>query len=101
MKKIEVKANDAGQRLDRFLMKTFESLPKSMMFKQIRKKNIKINKKRCAPEQIINEGDIISEDNVRSIRPGYGIKPKYFKDLKGKPAKRSVKRGEPITEDML
>ena len=49
----------------------------------------------------INEGDIISEDNVRSIRPGYGIKPKYFKELKGKPAKRSVKRGEPITEDML
>ena len=49
----------------------------------------------------INEGDIISEDNVRSIRPGYGIKPKYFKDLKGKPAKKSVKRGEPITEEFL
>ena len=49
----------------------------------------------------INEGDIISEDNVRSIRPGYGIKPKYFNELKGKPAKRSVKRGEPIIEDML
>jgi sialic acid synthase SpsE len=49
----------------------------------------------------INEGDIISEENVRSIRPGYGIKPKYFESLKGKPAKKSVKRGEPITEDML
>ena len=59
MKRIEVKANDSGQRLDRFLQKTFESLPKSMMFKQIRKKNIKLNRKRCTPEQIINEGDII------------------------------------------
>ena len=59
MKRIEVKANDSGQRLDKFLQKTFESLPKSMMFKQIRKKNIKLNKKRCAPEQIINEGDVI------------------------------------------
>ena len=49
----------------------------------------------------INEGDIITEENVRSIRPGYGIKPKYFADLKGKPAKKSVKRGEPLTEDML
>ena len=49
----------------------------------------------------INEGDIITEENVRSIRPGYGIKPKYFADLKGKPAKKSLKRGEPITEDML
>ena len=49
----------------------------------------------------INEGDIITEENVRSIRPGYGIKPKYFADLKGKPAKKSLKRGEPLTEDML
>ena len=59
MKSITVKANDSGQRLDKFLLKTYESLPKSMMFKQIRKKNIKLNKKRCAPEQIINEGDLI------------------------------------------
>lgn len=49
----------------------------------------------------IKEGDIISEENVRSIRPGYGIKPKHFADLKGKPAKKSLKRGEPLTEDML
>lgn len=59
MKSIVVKKNDEGQRLDKFLLKTFESLPKSMMFKQIRKKNIKVNKKRCTPEQIISEGDII------------------------------------------
>ena len=45
--------------MDRFLQKTFESLPKSMMFKQIRKKNIKINRKRCTPEQTLCEGDVI------------------------------------------
>ena len=59
MKSIVVKANDSGQRLDKLLLKTFESLPKSMMFKQIRKKNIKVNKKRCTPEQIVQQGDII------------------------------------------
>ncbi len=59
MKQITVKKNDAGQRLDKFLQKTFDSLPKSMMFKQIRKKNIKVNKKRAVPEQILYEGDII------------------------------------------
>ncbi|MBQ9530961.1 MAG: RluA family pseudouridine synthase [Eubacterium sp.] len=59
MKRIEVKSNDANQRLDKFLLKTFESLPKSLMFKQIRKKNIKVNKKRCYPEQEIKEDDII------------------------------------------
>lgn len=59
MKQIVVKQNDAGQRVDKLIMKSFESLPKSMMFKQIRKKNIKVNRKRCTPEQIVNEGDII------------------------------------------
>ncbi len=59
MKSITVTKNDAGQRLDRFLQKSFETLPKSMMFKQIRKKNIKVNRKRCTPEQIIAEGDVI------------------------------------------
>ncbi len=59
MKKIIVKENDSGQRLDKFLLKTFDSLPKSLMFKQIRKKNIKVNRKRCTPEQEIKEGDII------------------------------------------
>lgn len=59
MKSIIVKANDSGQRLDKLLLKTYETLPKSMMFKQIRKKNIKVNRKRCTPEQIVNEGDVI------------------------------------------
>lgn len=49
----------------------------------------------------IEEGELFTEDNIRSIRPGYGIAPKYLKDLCGKPAKRSLKRGEPITEDLL
>lgn len=59
MKSVIVKKNDEGQRLDKFLQKKFASLPKSMMFKQIRKKNIKVNKKRCTPEQIICENDVI------------------------------------------
>ncbi|MBR3148625.1 MAG: RluA family pseudouridine synthase [Eubacterium sp.] len=59
MKQLTVTKNDSGQRLDKFLQKAFETLPKSMMFKQIRKKNIKVNRKRCTPEQILCEGDVI------------------------------------------
>ena len=49
----------------------------------------------------IAEGEPFTEENVRSIRPGYGIAPKHLKEMLGKPAKRSLKRGEPITEDLL
>ena len=59
MKSIVISNKDAGQRLDRFITKTFDRLPKSLMYKEIRKKNIKINKKRCTPEQILNEGDLL------------------------------------------
>jgi len=75
MKQIIVNKNDSGQRLDKFLLKSFETLPKSMMFKQIRKKNIKINKKRCTPEQIICEGDVIelylSDDMLKEKETHY------------------------------
>lgn len=49
----------------------------------------------------INPGDVISTDNVRSIRPGYGIAPKNLKTMIGKKATKEVKRGEPITNDFL
>ena len=59
MKSIVVNSNDAGQRLDKLLQKHFEGLPKSLMFKQIRKKNIKVNKKRCEAQTVLHEGDVV------------------------------------------
>ena len=49
----------------------------------------------------INEGDVISNQNVRSIRPGYGIAPKNLRIILGKKAPCMIKRGEPITEAIL
>ena len=49
----------------------------------------------------IKVGDEITIENVRSIRPGNGIAPKYLKEMLGKKAKSSIKRGEPITEKFL
>ena len=51
--------------------------------------------------QDIKEGDVITNGNVRSIRPGYGIAPKYLKDMIGKTAKKDLKRGEPVTFDLV
>lgn len=71
MKSFTINSRDAGQRLDRFISKTFDNLPKSLMYKEIRKKNIKINKKRCTPEQILNTGDVLElylKDDVLKIK---------------------------------
>ena len=45
----------------------------------------------------IRAGESFTEDNIRSIRPGYGILPKHLKDLIGRKAPCNIKRGEPIT----
>ncbi len=51
--------NDAGQRLDKFLGKAVRGLPASMMYKLIRQKKIKINRKRAEPNDLLREGDEI------------------------------------------
>ncbi len=44
----------------------------------------------------IKAGETITEENVRSIRPGFGMHPKYLKDIIGKPAKIFLERGNPL-----
>ena len=45
----------------------------------------------------INPGEIFSNENVRSVRPGYGLHPKYYQALLGQPASKVFKKGDPIT----
>jgi len=42
----------------------------------------------------IKSGGIISEKNVRSIRPGFGMHPKYFKEILGKSVVKDLKKGD-------
>lgn len=72
MKQITVKPNDAGQRLDKFLTKTFRLLPASLMYKAIRKKDIKRNGKRISAEDKLQAGDVLSiylPDEVLELAP--------------------------------
>lgn len=59
MREIVAGQNDAGQRLDKFLIKLLKDAPKSMVYKWIRKKRVKINGKRPSINSFINEGDVI------------------------------------------
>ena len=60
MKKIIINDNDSGQRIDKFITKALPELPKSMMYKLIRKKDIKINGKRCDISSRLVSGDIVT-----------------------------------------
>lgn len=49
----------------------------------------------------IQEGEVFSEANVRSIRPGLGMHPKYLKTVLGRSAKYKLKKGTPLTFDAI
>lgn len=44
----------------------------------------------------IKEGEIFTEENIKSVRPSYGLHPKYLKDILGKPAKKDYKFGDRV-----
>ncbi len=49
----------------------------------------------------IKAGEVFSEHNVRSIRPGFGLHPKYLKKIIGRNAKCDLTKGTPLSFDVI
>ena len=60
MRTLTIQKNDCNQRLDKFLQKRFRTMPKSLMYKYIRKKCIKLNGKKCDIDTTLCEGDVLT-----------------------------------------
>jgi 23S rRNA pseudouridine955/2504/2580 synthase len=60
MLEYKVTEDHSGVRLDKFLKKTLANVPFSHLFKMIRVKKIRVNGKRCKPEQPLAAGDVIT-----------------------------------------
>lgn len=64
------------------------------------KKNIIFRRSLFAVEDI-KKGEKLSENNIRSIRPWYGLAPKYQDDVFGLKARKDIKRGTPIKWNLV
>jgi N-acetylneuraminate synthase len=51
--------------------------------------------------QDVAAGEPLTRENVRSIRPGYGLAPKHLPEILGRRAARDLKRGEPLSFDAV
>lgn len=60
LRTVTIQKNDGGQRLDKFLTKTYPNLPQSVLYKCIRTKDVKCNGKRCRISDRLKEGDVLS-----------------------------------------
>jgi len=49
----------------------------------------------------IKAGEVFTEINVRSIRPGFGLHPRHLRDILGKRSTKDIGRGTPLSWDMV
>lgn len=49
----------------------------------------------------IEIGEPFTEENIKSIRPGYGLHPKYYHEILGKIAKQNLKKGTPLNNENI
>jgi len=49
----------------------------------------------------VKKGEKFTRENVRSIRPGYGLAPMYLPKILGKKAKKEIKQGTPLTRNLI
>lgn len=49
----------------------------------------------------IKNGETLTEDNIKSIRPGYGLPPKYLNEIIGKKAKVNIEKGTPLKWELV
>ena len=49
----------------------------------------------------ISKGDVITSKNVRSVRPGFGLHPKYYNEVLGKKFTKDIEKGEPLSLEMV
>jgi len=68
--------------------------------KPVEKDNIKFRRSIYVVRDI-DSGEALTKENIRRIRPGYGLPPKYFNELIGKRVKSRIEKGTPLDWGML
>lgn len=90
MQQIEIKENEAGQRLDKFLHKFMPLAPVSFFYKMLRRKNITLNGKKAQGSEKLIVGDTLSfylsEETIQNFKEKDAASNEYekaFSTLKG------------------
>ncbi len=67
---VDIGPEQAGQRLDNFLIKTLKGVPKSRIYRLLRKGEVRVNKGRVKAESRLKEGDIVRLPPIRTAERG-------------------------------
>ncbi|MGI6486844.1 MAG: pseudaminic acid synthase [Syntrophothermaceae bacterium] len=90
MRQLVIETERAWQALGRISYSPGEQESKSLKFRR----SLYIAKDMVA-------GEVLTPENLRIVRPGYGLEPKYYDVLLGKKINRAVKKGTPLSWDLI
>jgi N-acetylneuraminate synthase len=90
MKQLVIETKRAWQSLGKINYGATEAEKKSLIFRR----SLYI-------AQNMKAGDVFTSENLRAVRPGLGLAPKYYDRLVGKTVKQDAKKGTPLTWDLV
>ncbi|MEA2029361.1 MAG: RluA family pseudouridine synthase [Campylobacterota bacterium] len=79
-----ISKNELGQRIDNFLLRVLKKVPKSKIYRIIRKGEVRVNKKRIKPEYKLQIGDVvrIPPIKIEETKESVDIPPKWIDSVK-------------------
>jgi pseudaminic acid synthase len=79
----------------------FEALGKAQLEVSANEKKNRLYKRSIFVSQPVKKGDLFTEQNLKVIRPGIGLEPKFKEMVMGKSAKQDIPIGTPLSWDLL
>ena len=101
-KGLDIKFSLKGKEIGKFkndINTAFQMLGKKNFYRSISEKKSLIFRRSIFAVQNINKGEKFTKKNIRRIRPGYGLAPKFFDRILNKKAKKQISSGEPIRKN--
>ena len=96
-KTLDSKFSISPEEMEELITKSKETWLTLGKEKKIKEKRSYLNLRRSIyVTRTINDGEKISKENIKIIRPGFGLEPKYFNQLIGKRVKKKLTKGEAL-----
>ena len=72
---VEIHGDDAGQRIDNFLLRQLKGVPKGRIYRMLRRGEVRVNSARAGPHYRLAAGDSVRIPPVRTVRPAASAAP--------------------------
>ena len=103
-KGFDIKFSLKGDEISKFredINLSMELFAQQKFFRNKSELKSRINRRSIFVTENIKKGQIFSTKNIRRIRPGHGLEPKYYEKLINRKSPKNLKKGEPLKKEIL